>query len=40
MIHFRMAEFEPFMLISIYLYVERIMQVMSVGETSCYGKDT
>lgn len=35
-----MAEFEAFTLISIYLYVERIMEVMSAGETSSYGKDT
>jgi hypothetical protein len=35
-----MTEFETFILISIYLCVERIMEVMSAGETSCYGKDT
>jgi hypothetical protein len=35
---FRMAEFEPFILV--YLYVKQIMQVMSAGETSCSGKDT
>jgi len=34
-----MAEFEAFILIPIYLYVERIMEVMSAGETSCYGND-
>jgi hypothetical protein len=31
-----MAEFEPFISISIYLDVERLMEVKSSGETSCY----